>query len=132
MSESEPAGPEDDFEKLQRICEKATGRLMVPPKDVETINYFVKNGVVEQDIALAVAWWADNGKVINSINQLQGSVMYQVGARKQSATAKATPKPVGNGNGNGNGHKPAAAENPLAAELAKRKAQRENGERIGN
>lgn len=111
-TESEPetekidrAGEADDeFSKLQRICEKLTGRLMVPPRDVETINTFVKNGAVEEDITRAVAWFQGQGKVISTIGQIQGAVLYQIGARRQAETAKNAPAATPNG------HKAKSAE----------------------
>lgn len=108
------SGPPDDFSKMQGICEKLTGRLLVPPGDVETINLFIQNGVIEEDIMRAVAWYADQSKVIASIKQIQGSVLYQVGARKQGEVARNAPK-------NGNGHRPVIQENSLAAELKRRR-----------
>lgn len=91
----------DPFSIVQSWCEIHTGRLATPG-DTDAINELLREGVIEQDIQLAVAWFADNKKVIHNIAQTKGSVLYQKGKRIQAATAASTPK-----GGNGHARQPA-------------------------
>jgi hypothetical protein len=81
----------------------------------------------DADLLEAMGWAAGKEMVPGEAVQALAKAMPNWASTKaQITTGKSK------GNGNGNGHKP-AGENPLAAELARRKAQREqNGERIGS
>lgn len=74
----------DPYDAMQRTIELLTG---YPPtqRDIIPTNQMIKDGVIEDDLRAAVAFFASIGKVARGAADLQKSAMVAKGKRTQSA-----------------------------------------------
>lgn len=77
----------DPFSTMQSTIERLTG-YPANPKDMASIEEFVKTGVIEADIKAAVAFFASISKTARGAADLRNSVMTAKGKRIQGGTRK--------------------------------------------
>jgi hypothetical protein len=71
-----------DTDSMRKLVEKMTGYPSTP-KDLLALDEMVKIGVIDDDIAGAITFFKDNGKVARGAANLLKSVQFQVGQRTQ-------------------------------------------------
>lgn len=75
------------FGAMQALVEKVT-RYPQTPKDHEALNYFVENGVTQEDLCAALAFFQERGRQVYGADQLLNSVKFQVARRTQKEYAQ--------------------------------------------
>jgi hypothetical protein len=83
--------PDEIFSRMQHTCEQLIGRLCTPG-DLPTIEAFIREGVLEEDIRSALAWRVEQKiRPVANIRQLEAGVLRSKAARTQAANAAAAP-----------------------------------------
>lgn len=82
----------DPFSAMQSLVEQLTGYPITPvPKEIEAINHYVEQGITEDDIRAALAFYQEKGLIARGAASIEKSVMVAKAKRVQAVNARAGP-----------------------------------------
>lgn len=123
---------ETELSRMQALYERLTGYPSTPA-DEKAIEESIRLGVIERDIAAAIAWRTENGKLSYGAKSLLGTVRVEVAKRVQAqaaANAAANAPPEITSNGSRASPRANGRKNAGVLERAKQEAlERRNGKR---